>query len=76
MRYTGVAPIASLWQNILIGITYMLDNFKKFDTAKTVHDPTDNAEYSAVGSFDIYGETYYICPIEICGSIIVRVINV
>lgn len=54
----------------------MLDNFQVFDTPKTLRDITKGIEYNAVGSFDIYGKTYYICPIEICGSIIVRVINV
>lgn len=53
----------------------MLDNFQNFGVPKTIRDIKDT-EYSAVGSFDIYGKTYYICPIEICGSIIVRVINV
>lgn len=54
----------------------MLDNFQKFDVPKTVRDPVNGTEYSAVGSFDIYGDTYYICPIEICGSIIVRLFHV
>ena len=53
----------------------MLSNLQKFDVPKTIRDLNLN-EYSAVGSFDIYDKTYYICPIEICGSIIVRVINV
>jgi hypothetical protein len=53
----------------------MLSNQQKFDVPKTIRD-IKGTEYNAVGSFDIYGKTYYICPIEICGSIIVRVINV
>ena len=53
----------------------MLGNFQVFDVSKTIHD-IKGTEYSAVGSFDMYGKTYYICPIEICGSIIVRLINV
>lgn len=53
----------------------MLDNFKKFDIPRTIRT-TNGVEFSAVGSFDIYGKTYYICPLEICGCITVRVINV
>lgn len=53
----------------------MLDNLKKFEVPKTFHD-SNGIEYYAVGSFDIYGKTYYICPIEICGNVIVRVIYV
>lgn len=53
----------------------MLDNFKKFDVPKPIRD-SEGVEYDAVGSFDIYGKTYYICSIEILGSLIVRVINV
>lgn len=53
----------------------MLDNLQKFDVSKTIHD-IHGVEYSAVGSFDIYGKTYYICPIEICGNVIVRLIYV
>lgn len=54
----------------------MLENFQKFDVPKTIRDNIEGVEYNAVGSFDIYGKTYYICPIEICGCVIVRVINV
>lgn len=54
----------------------MLGNFQAFDVPKTIRDIKRGIEYNAVGSFDIYGKTYYICPIEICGSLIVRVINV
>lgn len=52
----------------------MLDNQQKFDVPKTIR--VEDCEYNAVGSFDIYGKTYYICPLEICGCIIVRVFNV
>lgn len=54
----------------------MLGNFQAFDVPKTIRDNINGVEYNAVGSFNIYGKTYYICPIEICDSIIVRVINV
>ena len=53
----------------------MLSNLQAFDVPKIIRDIHGN-EYNAVGSFDIYGKTYYICPIDICGSIIVVVINV
>ena len=53
----------------------MLGNFQAFNVPKTIRD-IHGVEYIAVGSFDIYGKTYYICPIEICGNVIVRLIYV